>query len=137
MVSDIIASNSGRGPKPRMPATLNFESIRLKYDTEGDILSLVFGPDRPGTTIDNPNGVWWRIDSETGEIYGVEIQVFEHHFLTDFTDDARIAQHWHALKDQNLQDDESRVHFVGHILKLVGLIDGHATLISSTSSPRR
>lgn len=129
--NEIIAANAGQGPPPRMPEMLDYESIELAYETEGDTLFLTFGAARPGTTVDNPDGVWWRIDSETGEIYGIEIPGFEHYFLKHFTDDQRIAQHWRDLKAQNPQDPESRIPFATHILRLARLIDGHAPQASS------
>ena len=136
MADDVIARHAGQGPTPWIAEPLRLHAVRLSYDAEFDSLGLMFGARRAGSTLRRSNGVSWRIDATSGEIYGIEIEAFERNFLPTFTQDAalrqRVESHWQDLKANNLGDDASRIHFAQHILSAIDLADGHAALAGNS-----
>ena len=60
--------------------TPDSETARLTYDTEGDILILLFERGKVATSVDMGE-FWLRMDPATGDVYGVEIENFERAFL--------------------------------------------------------
>lgn len=125
MADNVVESFAGGGPKPWMPKHLNYEAVRMAYDAEADIIYLMFVSARPTTTVDNPGGIWLRIATETGEIYGVEIQGFERVFLKKHRP---IAKDWLGIKESKLDALPAgvRVPFVKSILKRASLMHDYA-----------
>jgi hypothetical protein len=52
----------------------------MGYDADYDVLRIVIGDPRPAMSIDL-GGMWMRLEPDTGEILGFEIQDFVHSFL--------------------------------------------------------
>jgi hypothetical protein len=52
----------------------------MGYDPEYDLLRIVIGDARPAMSVDVA-GMWMRLEPNTGEILGFEIQDFVHSFL--------------------------------------------------------
>jgi hypothetical protein len=136
MAIDVIAQYSNKGPQPWVPEDISPADARLTYDEESDSLGLMFGHERAGSVSRRPGGIWWRIDSKTGEVYGIEIQAFAHKFLPRVLADAevdsvlrmRLEHHWHAFKE----DPTAPSNFAEHILMHIGFLKGR----SSTSLSR-
>jgi uncharacterized protein YuzE len=57
---------------------LNFESY---YDAKLDVLYAHSKDNRPAVSIDCDGEFWIRVDSNTGEIFGIEIEDFKKIFL--------------------------------------------------------
>ncbi len=106
-------------PAPRMPA-LNLAAVRVSYDAEGDTLQLKFSPPRPALTIDWQGGLSLRVNPETGDVYGVEIEDFSTHYLRLHPD---VAAKWDALTGNALDavPENLRVRFVKQVLREGGL----------------
>ena len=56
----------------------DYESI---YDKKGDILLIQTSEQRPLVSVDCGGEFWMRVDPDTGEIFGVEIEAFKKVFL--------------------------------------------------------
>jgi len=69
----------------------NILKFNMLYDKDQDILFL--GPDkpRPATSVDWNGELWLRVDIQTGEIVGLEIDDFEGFFLRKHPE---IAKAW-------------------------------------------
>ena len=51
------------------------------YDKKSDILSMHSKENRPAVSVDLAGEIWVRIDPQTGEIIGIEIEDFKNVFL--------------------------------------------------------
>ena len=78
----------------------------LDYDKDTDIMYVRHAQPRPGTNIDISEEVWLRIEPETGEILGFEIDDFELVFLKRHPE---LAALW---KDVRPKATAERVAFV-------------------------
>jgi len=61
-----------------LPNILQFD---VEYDPKTDIWFAHSKDERPAISIDRVDGIWLRIDAQTGEILGVEIEDFRKVFL--------------------------------------------------------
>ncbi|MBN1690293.1 MAG: DUF2283 domain-containing protein [Dehalococcoidia bacterium] len=59
----------------------NLLQFDVEYDPQTDIWFAHSKHERPAISIDRDDGIWLRIDAETGEILGVEIEDFKKIFL--------------------------------------------------------
>ena len=57
---------------------LHFDVV---YNEKLDILSMHFKENRPAVSVDLAGEIWVRIDVQTGEILGIEIEDFKNIFL--------------------------------------------------------
>jgi len=66
-------------PRPRFDE-LEHARWRMDYDPQYDLLRIVIGEPRPALSLDL-DGMWMRLEPDTGEILGFEIPDFVHSFL--------------------------------------------------------
>jgi uncharacterized protein YuzE len=59
----------------------NILDFDVAYDKESDILSMNSKENRPAVSVDLAGEIWVRIDPQTGEITGIEIEDFKSVFL--------------------------------------------------------
>lgn len=79
-------------------STLTLDRIRtfqLVYHDDEDVLFLQPDTPRPATSFDLEGKVWVRVDPETGEVVGLEIEDYEAVFLKRYPE---IAQAWAEAK---------------------------------------
>lgn len=81
----------------------------LDYDRKSDILHIRPPKARPATSFDIDDEVWIRIDLETGEVVGIEIDDFELVFLKKHPE---VAAVWPGAKSKASE----RVRFFLEIL---------------------
>jgi hypothetical protein len=93
----------------------NVKDFILIYHSDDDTLFARPEPARPATSLDWDGELWVRVDPETGEILGLEIDDFETVFLKKHPD---LAQAWQEVKPLCHQkrtkkyDDESWESFL-------------------------
>jgi len=93
----------------------------LDYDKKADIMYVRLPEARPATTIDLNDEVWLRVDLETGEIVGFEIDDFELVFLKKHPE---IAAPWHETRPK--RSDEKMAFVVAVLFELLrSLIGAH------------
>lgn len=71
------------------------KAFRLVYHDGEDVLFLRPDTPRPATSFDLEGEMWIRVDPETGEIVGLEIEDFEAIFLRKHPE---VAQAWAEVK---------------------------------------
>jgi uncharacterized protein YuzE len=59
------------------------ETLRVSYDTKGDVVYLSFGEPRAAIGVEAQNGVVVRFDEETGDIVGATIIDFSKRFKNE------------------------------------------------------
>ena len=79
-------------------STLTLDKIKafqLVYHDDEDVLFLRPDTPRPATSFDLEGEIWLRVDPETGEVVGLEIEDYEAVFLKKYPE---IAQAWAKAK---------------------------------------
>ena len=71
--------------------------LRLKYDRDGDILTLHMVPPRAALSVDVCGEGWARFDPATNEIVDLEIEDFRQGFLRRHRDPAHL---WHRAQSR-------------------------------------
>jgi hypothetical protein len=112
-------------PEPAMPA-LDLATVRVAYDSQGDLLMLKFVAARPALTMDGPDDLALRVDPSSGEIFGVEIEGFKGFYLKTRP---KLAAEWSAAGVEKPEDwpESRRVAFVRQILGRAHLIDSQVS----------
>ena len=59
------------------------EGFQIKYDPTDDVMYISVGLPRPAITIEQGEGVFLRVDPDTGEFLGATIVGFREMFQTD------------------------------------------------------
>ena len=85
--------------QPDLTTLDNVRSFTPEYDAETDTLFL--SPDNPrvATSVDCAGELWIRVDPESGEIVGVEIEDFEGVFIKNHPD---VAAAWRKVRPRSL-----------------------------------
>lgn len=65
----------------------------VEYDKHSDTLYMRVGEPRPATSIDLNGEIWARVDPETGDILGFEIEAFRDVFLARHPELPRPTEH--------------------------------------------
>ena len=73
-------------PDTRTLPTPRFEALAearwsLAYDPHYDVMKIIIGEPRPAISVDLAGEMWLRMDPQTGEILGFEIEDFEKVFV--------------------------------------------------------
>ncbi len=98
-----------RGMKPITPdmSTLgNLQTYLPRHDSRRDVFFLRPSTPRPATSIDCGGQFWMRVDVNTGEIIGLEIEDFEAIFLKQHPE---VGQAWRTYKRQAAGTNADRV----------------------------
>jgi uncharacterized protein YuzE len=80
---------------PDMATISNLKAFTPKYDAKRDVFFLRPSTPRPATSFDCDGELWLRVDVNTGEIVGIEIEDFEAVFLKRHPE---VAQAWAECK---------------------------------------
>ena len=59
----------------------NILSFEAQYNSKSDVFLMQSKEDRPAVSVDCDGEYWVRVDPETGEILGIEIEDFKRIFL--------------------------------------------------------
>jgi len=76
---------------PDMATLDNLRTMSPKYDARRDVFMLRSLPTRPATSFDCDGQFWMRLDVQSGEIVGLEIEDFQSVFLKQHPE---MAQAW-------------------------------------------
>jgi len=119
MAGDVRSSAQDQ-PQPKMPV-VDFTSVLISYDEEGDILHLKFAPPRPATSIGWGPETWLRADPITGDVFGMEIEGFTTAYLKRHR---QVASVWAQATGFHLDrlPERVRVPLVKGILKGADLL---------------
>lgn len=96
-------------------ATLeNLQSCKPIYRKDADVFYLCAEPRRPATSYDLNGLLWLRIDIETGDIVGIQIDDFESVFLKKHPEVAKAWKEAKPLyaKKANSHENNSRESFL-------------------------
>jgi hypothetical protein len=121
-----------RSPPPQDLPELHMVQVRPEdvshtYDKRTDMLSIRFGPSRPATSVD-VKGIWFRIDPETGEIYGIEIEDFTEVFLAQQPELALAWREAHSRRTAKAQERSWLDLLLGFIGRMFGDGPNHPLL---------
>ena len=112
----------------------NVRDFELVYYDSEDTLFIRPPKARPGTSLDWEGELWLRIDLETHEIVGLEIEDFESVFLKKYPD---LALAWQEIKpichrrNTNKYNDESCESFLRILYDfLVRFLNNNPTQVS-------
>lgn len=78
MATDTVGNNCIKVDFSTINNILKFQML---YDEERDVLFLRPDTPRPATSVDWNGEIWLRVDIESGEVVGLEIDDFERFFL--------------------------------------------------------
>jgi len=92
MDSTIIKSGS---PQIDLSTIENLKDLIPTYHQDYDAFYLQYEKPRPATSYDINGLVWLRVDVETGEVVGLQIDDFESIFLKKYPE---IAEAWQEVK---------------------------------------
>jgi len=92
------------------PSTINnLKTFTPRYDSKRDVFYLRPSVPRPATSIDCEGQLWIRVDVQTGEIVGVEIEDFEAVFLRLHPE---VAHAWAEYKKRGRTPERTRESFL-------------------------
>ena len=118
-----------RAMKPVTPDMRTISNLKWyvpRYDAKRDVFLLRPSTPRPATSVDC-DGMWVRVDVETGEIVGLEIEDFQSVFLKQHAD---VAQAWQSYKRLASREVRVRESF------LVILVDFLRSLLAGQCEQR-
>lgn len=101
-------------PEIRYKTLENLKSYKPLYRKDIDAFYLRSEPNRPATSYDINGILWLRIDIETGDIVGIQIDDFESVFLKKFPEVAKAWKEAKPLytKNTNPRENNSRDSFL-------------------------
>lgn len=82
-------------PQINLKTLDNIKTFEAVYDEDNDVFYARPAVPRPATSLDWEGEIWVRIDPETGEVVGLEIDDFESVFLKKHPE---LAQAWEEAK---------------------------------------
>jgi hypothetical protein len=101
-------------PEIKFNTIENLQTYKPLYRKDMDVFYLKPEPNRPATSYDLNGLIWLRIDIETGDIVGVQIDDFESVFLKKYP---KLAKTWKETKPlyahkTNKRGDNSKEPFM-------------------------
>lgn len=101
-------------PRPRIEE-LDSSRFKIAYNKKHDTLFIRGQSPRPATSVDLGGEMWVRIDPQTGEILGFEIEDFERVFLARHAD---IASAWHEATGRRHHVPQQRESLLAILISL-------------------
>jgi hypothetical protein len=108
-------------PEIKFNTIENLRDYKPIYRKDIDVFYLRSEPNRPATSYDLSGLIWLRIDIETGDIVGVQIDDFESVFLKKYP---KLAKAWKEAKPlyaqkTNKHEGDSKESFLLIIINLL------------------
>ena len=107
--------NIVNAPQINLKSIENLKTFEIVYDEDEDVFFARPHMPRPATSLDWEGEIWVRMDVNTGEIVGLEIDDFENVFLKKHPNLAKAWQEAKPLccqKRTNKYEDESWASFL-------------------------